>query len=144
MPGKVDEAESYVLDLQVGYLLRLANQRHAQIFAEHSLLDLTPTQFSTLIRLHEVGPCSQNQLGRLISVDVATIKGVIGRLARKGLVETNPDPSDRRRSFISLTETAASEITALLAIGRTISAKTLAPLSTGERDEFLRLLAKLT
>ena len=51
-------AQSYItgyqLDDQVGYKLRLANQRHLEIFSRH-LPEVTPTQFSILVRLCEVG-----------------------------------------------------------------------------------------
>jgi len=92
----------YNLEQQIGYLLRLAYQRHSVIFQHHMLLDLTPTQFSALVRINEEGSCSQNLLGRKISVDVATIKGVVDRLNKRGLIDLRPDPEDRRRTLISL------------------------------------------
>ncbi|MTI02946.1 MarR family winged helix-turn-helix transcriptional regulator, partial [Roseibium sp. RKSG952] len=79
-----DSDDSYLLDSQVGYLLRLANQRHASIFQSHTLEGLTPTQFAALVRIAELGKCSQNRLGRLAAMDVATIKGVVDRLKQKG------------------------------------------------------------
>ena len=72
--------DPYRLDDQAGYLLRLASQRHAAIFQSLTLEGLTPTQFSALIRISEQGQCSQNHLGRLAAMDVATIKGVADRL----------------------------------------------------------------
>ena len=39
--------DEYRLDDQVGYKLRLASQRHLEIFSQH-LSDITPTQFSIL------------------------------------------------------------------------------------------------
>ena len=72
-------ANDYQLDDQVGYKLRLASQRHLEIFSRH-LPDMTPTQFSILVRLRDVGEVSQNQLGRLVAMDAATTKGVISRL----------------------------------------------------------------
>ncbi|MGH6741977.1 MAG: MarR family winged helix-turn-helix transcriptional regulator, partial [Bradyrhizobium sp.] len=82
---------SYILDQQVGFILRQVWQRHATIFAREIGINLTPTQWAALAKLTETGPCSQNQLGRLTSMDVATIKGVIDRLSARGLTETSPD-----------------------------------------------------
>ena len=48
-----DAYDDYVLDEQIGYVLRMANQRHAGIFQSLIRKDLTPTQFSVLIRLSE-------------------------------------------------------------------------------------------
>lgn len=136
--------ESYVLDAQIGYLLRLANQRHTLIFQEHSILDLTPTQFSAMIRLVDEGECSQNELGRRTAMDVATIKGVVDRLRAKGLVSLKPDPNDKRRTTISPAGPEADLRDRLHGMGRMITEQTLAPLSRSERATLLRLLSRLT
>lgn len=138
-----ETAPDYILDEQVGFLLRLASQRHASIFQAHSLDGLTPTQFSALIRLSEIDECSQNQLGRLISVDVATIKGVVDRLVKKDLVRLRADETDRRRTLISLSAQAREMIDGLHEAGRRISAETLRPLSPTEQATLLRLLGRL-
>ncbi len=93
----------YVLEEQIGFILRQVWQRHATIFAREIGINLTPTQWAALAKLTETGPCSQNQLGRLTAMDVATIKGVIDRLTARGLTETSPDPEDGRRLLVSLT-----------------------------------------
>src|SRR5712671_4539616 len=93
---------AYVLEEQVGFILRQVWQRHAAIFARQIGINLTPTQWAALAKLTETGPCSQNQLGRLTAMDVATIKGVIDRLTARGLTETSPDPEDGRRLVVSL------------------------------------------
>lgn len=134
--------EPYRLEQQAGYLMRLATQRHTAIFAE-MLPDLTPVQFSALVRLSEEESCSQNKLGRLIAVDAATIKGVIDRLREKGLVTSRADPEDRRRAMISLTPQGAALIPELHAVGATITARTLAPLGPDERATLTALLDKL-
>ncbi len=54
-------------------------------------------QFAALVRLRDLGGVSQNQLGRLIAMDAATMQGVIKRLAARGLIRRRPDPNDRRR-----------------------------------------------
>jgi len=82
---------AYVLEEQIGFILRQVWQRHATIFAREIGINLTPTQWAALAKLTETGPCSQNQLGRLTAMDVATIKGVIDRLTARGLTETSAD-----------------------------------------------------
>lgn len=134
----------YVLEDQVGYILRVASQRHAAIFQSHAPDGLTATQFSALIRINEMGSCSQNHLGRLTSMDVATIKGVVDRLKRKGLVALEADVTDKRRTLIRLTPEAEAMIGRLKDAGHRITEETLEPLSEEERDTFVRLLRKLT
>ncbi len=133
----------YTLDSQVGYLLRLANQRHAAIFQTHTLDGLTAQQFAALVRIGEEGSVSQNRLGRLAAMDVATIKGVADRLRSKGLTRVVPDPDDKRRMLISLTDEGAALLARMREVGRRISDETLAPLSKAERASFLALLNKL-
>src|SRR6476646_9618809 len=95
---------SYVMEDQVGFLMRVAMQRHTAIFMSLMAHKLTQTQFAALAKLIEVGTCSQNHLGRLIYLDHATIKGVIDRLGTRGLVRIEINPKDRRRSMIVVTK----------------------------------------
>jgi len=139
-----DDDQQYKLDEQVGFLLRLANQRHALIFQDHTVDRLTPTQFSTLLRLSEMGHVSQNHLGRLAAMDIATTKGVVDRLKAKGFVRSEPDKSDKRRSVISLTETGSKLIAKLEAAGTAITEETLSPLNAREQQTLVALLKKLS
>src|SRR5674476_1692447 len=93
----------YALDEQIGFLLRVAMQRHTAILTSRMIEALTQTQFAALAKLHEVGPCSQNHLGRLIYLDAATIKGVVDRLGARGFITALNDPNDRRRRAVALT-----------------------------------------
>ncbi len=143
-----DQTESgtadYVLDEQVGFLLRKAYQRHQTIFTERMVGGLTATQFSMLFRLVQVvGPISQNALGRLVAMDAATTKGVVSRLQAQGLVTTERDSEDKRRYMLHSTEKGRALITEALPAVMGISEATLAPLTKRESETFLRLLAKL-
>jgi DNA-binding MarR family transcriptional regulator len=140
----ISTEDDYLLDEQVGYLLRLANQRHTAIFQSRDINGLTATQFSAMLRLYQYGESSQNQLGRYSAMDVATIKGVIDRLRQKGLVRTEPFQNDKRRNLISLTPEGATMIEDLKKTGRDITQETLAPLTASERQKFITLLTKLT
>jgi DNA-binding MarR family transcriptional regulator len=133
----------YVLDEQIGFILRQVWQRHAMIFARDIGINLTPTQWAALAKLQETGPCSQNQLGRLTAMDVATIKGVIDRLTARGLTETSPDPEDGRRLLVSLTRAGQQLAEKAAPNALAISRETLAPLDAREREVLMGLLSKL-
>ena len=137
------EAETYRLEEQVGYILRQAYQRHAAIFAERIPEQLTTTQFATLVRLEDVGPCSQNELGRLTAMDGATIKGVTDRLIQRGFVAATVDPEDGRRRMLALTSAGREAVTRAIPVATEITAETLEPLSDDERVQFVALLKKL-
>src|SRR6516164_1372693 len=134
---------SYILDEQIGFILRQVWQRHAMIFARDIGINLTPTQWAALAKLSEAGPCSQNQLGRLTAMDVATIKGVIDRLTARGLTETSPDPEDGRRLLVSLTRAGQQLAEKIASNALAVSRETLAPLDTREREALIGLLNKL-
>ena len=123
--------------------MRVATQRHTAIFMSCMIDRLTPPQFAALAKLLEVGPCSQNHLGRLIYLDAATIKGVIDRLKARRFVTTQNDPQDKRRRAITLTETGRRVADAAVAVAGDITAKTLAPLTQDEQRAVVRLLKKL-
>jgi len=134
---------AYVLEEQIGFILRQVWQRHATIFAREMGTNLTPTQWAAVSKLTETGPCSQNQLGRLTAMDVATIKGVIDRLTARGLTETSPDPEDGRRLLVSLTRAGQQLVEKAVPNALAITKETLAPLEAKERETLIALLSKL-
>ncbi len=140
---KDDVLDTYRLDDQVGFILRRASQRHLTIFAD-LIGDLTSTQFAALAKLYEIGPVSQNELGRQTAMDGATIKGVIDRLRKRGYVESWPDENDRRRMFVDLNDAGHRIYQECVEAAHDISSKTLAPLNPKETAIFLDLLQKIT
>jgi MarR family transcriptional regulator, lower aerobic nicotinate degradation pathway regulator len=133
----------YILDDQVGFLLRQAQQRHTNIFAALMIEELTPTQWAVLAKLHECGPCSQNLLGRQTAMDAATIKGVIDRLTKRGVTAVTADPADGRRLLVALTPAGEAIFARGKPMAERISAATLEPLSEAERLTFVALLRRL-
>ena len=139
------DTPDYLLEDQVGHLLRRAHQRHTAIFQATIGDDqLTPLQFAALMKLADVGETSQNQLGRLTAMDAATMQGVIKRLIGRGLIERRPDPDDRRRLLLTLTKEGKALVEDVTSRGHFISDQTLDPLSAAERQVFLKLLKRLT
>jgi DNA-binding MarR family transcriptional regulator len=135
---------TYRLEEQIGYLIRRAHQRASAIFdAVMADFDVTPVQFAALAKLHDLGPTSQNLLGRLVGIDPATMFGVAGRLAKRGLVQATPDPADGRLVLLDLTQEGRSVVEAMKARGGEVTARTLEPLTHEEAAELRRLLAKI-
>ena len=142
-PAEPPASGRYVLDEQVGFLMRVAMQRHTAIFTARMVEALTQTQFAALAKLYEVGPCSQNHLGRLIYLDAATIKGVVDRLGARGFVTALSDPNDRRRRAVTLTERGRQATEEAMKVAAEITAATLAPLTADEQRMVIKLLRKL-
>jgi len=139
-----DPLRGYAVEEQVGFLLRRAHQRHTAIFQDGmAAADLTPTQFTALVKIVELGRVTQNHLGRLAAMDPATIQGVVRRLTGRGLVHRMPDPLDRRAAVLIPTDSGTALATEAVQHGQRITEATLAPLAPAERDHLLALLRRL-
>ncbi len=142
--GAPEAAPSYVLEKQIGHLLRRAHQRASAIFAELIGEDrLTPLQYAALVKVQDCGSVTQNHLGRLTAMDPATIRGVVKRLRDRGLIARRVDPRNRRRIVWRLTLAGVAVVARTVPRGRRISAQTLEPLSPEEQSVFLSLLERL-
>jgi DNA-binding MarR family transcriptional regulator len=136
--------DGYAVEEQVGFLLRRASQRHATIFQDGmAAADLTPTQFTALIKVVELGRVTQNHLGRLTAMDPATIQVVVHRLMDRALVIRTANPRDRRTIVVTPTKAGSALAAAAVVAARRITEATLEPLTPIERRKFLSLLQKL-
>ena len=73
--------DKYVIEEQVGYLLRRTYFHHLTIF-QQSLDEtrLTSVQFAVLYAINKLKECSQKELVEETGIDQATIRGIIQRL----------------------------------------------------------------
>jgi DNA-binding MarR family transcriptional regulator len=132
------------VEAQAGYLLRRANQRHTAIFADGMAeVDLTPTQFTALVKVVELGQVTQNHLGRLAAMDPATIQGVVRRLIDRDLVTRAADPLDRRTTVLAPTAAGVALAARAVVAAWRITKVTLDPLTPEERKQLLTLLHKI-
>ena len=142
--GAQARAAAYVLEDQVGFLLRCAHQRATEDFnATMGRFAVTPTQFAALSKLDDLESVSQNQLGRLTRMDPATVSGVVGRLIGRGLVRQSPDARDARLVLLALTPTGRAAVLEMKAAAAEVSQRTLRPLEPAEADALLRALARI-
>jgi DNA-binding MarR family transcriptional regulator len=142
-PRRKALASSYVLEEQIGFLLRCVSQRHATIFAKSMTDHLTPAQWTTMVKLYEIGSCSQNTLAQVTAIDAATIKGVLERLSNRGFIQAEADPDDGRRLIIQLNDKGNRVVERLVSTAFAITSQTLEPLSSKEQEVLLKLLAKI-
>ena len=138
----MDPSDSYVLERQVGFVMRRAVQRHIAIFSA-LIPEMTPTQFAALAKLCELGQASQNELGRLTSMDVATIKGVVDRLRSRDLISSAPLESDRRRLMLAPTRKGRALYRKYAAQAAEVTRQTLAPLDADEQRQLMTRLERL-
>jgi DNA-binding MarR family transcriptional regulator len=136
-------ASGYVLDEQIGFLLRQVTQRHTTIFSHMMGDGLTPMQWAVLAKLLEVGRTSQTALGRAVYMDAATVKGTVDRLVVRGFVLRLQDAEDRRKLLVDLTTAGRETTLRNLDAASAITRETLAPLDDDEARRLFALLAKI-
>lgn len=93
-----------------------------------------------LAGLDDEGPISQAALARRLGIDSGDLVTIIDQLEAGGLAGRARDPVDRRRNQISITKSGAKQLLALDREVEAAQADLLAPLTAGERTEFVRLL----
>lgn len=125
----------------INYLARLfarALERRIQRFGLH------PGQFPALLALWEREGISQAELCRLVQVEQPTMANTLNRMERDNLIRREPDPQDRRRALVFLTERARALEADVTAEARGVNAVAIGGLTPEERAELLRLLNKMT
>lgn len=133
----------YTLEEQVGFVLRRAHQRATSIFQRHmENWDVTPLQFAALVKIRDEGRVSQNHLGRLTSMDPATVMGVVGRLRTRGLIRVLSDVNDKRRTLLMLNSAGLELLEKLEATALKVSAETMAPFTKEEQKTLIELLRR--
>lgn len=76
-------------------------------------------------------------------MDQATIRGIVDRLKARELVQLSPDPSDRRKVIVELTDNGAALLDEMIPCARQISELSMGSLNAGERVAILYLLRKM-
>ncbi|MFI9589490.1 MarR family winged helix-turn-helix transcriptional regulator [Nonomuraea sp. NPDC052265] len=105
--------------------------------------DARKWHYAVLVALRDSGPASQAELSRRTGIYRSDMVALLNELAERDLVERAPDPGDRRRNVISLTERGRDRLAGLDTLIDTVQDDLLAPLTGPERDQLVGLLARL-
>ncbi|OON32159.1 MULTISPECIES: MarR family winged helix-turn-helix transcriptional regulator [unclassified Micromonospora] len=128
----------------LGYLFKHAHLRLTALTdaaLEH--LGIDSKDFGTLRVLAHGEPASQLQVAQKLSVDRTTMVAVLDDLERKGIVVRRPDPTDRRRNIVELTDRGRRTFDAAEAAYQDAENALLAPVSPGAADQLRRTLRDL-
>ncbi|MFI0266054.1 MarR family winged helix-turn-helix transcriptional regulator [Streptomyces luteogriseus] len=97
-----------------------------------------------LSAVRDLAPVAQADLGRGIRLDPKDLVGVLNDLQAAGLVVREPDPKDRRKNAVSLTEPGARLLKRCEKAARAANDELLAPLSAAEREQFTEMLLRIS
>jgi len=89
------------------------------------------------------GPASQAELGRRTGMHLSDMVAAVNELAAGGYVTRAPDPADRRRNVITVTDEGRRRARTLRERAERIQDELLAPLTAAEREQLTVLLRKL-
>jgi DNA-binding MarR family transcriptional regulator len=88
-------------------------------------------------------PLTPSQIAERVLVRSPTVTGVVDTLVRRNYVERRPDPNDRRRVLVAITDEGRKAIEASNQLVFKADAELIAGLSEPERERLIRLLGKL-
>jgi len=99
--------------------------------------------YRLLAALDEWGPASQAALGRSTGIDRSDVTAALVELEERGLVQRDVNQADRRRNVVSITAAGARRLEVLDSVVDAVQERLLAPLSEGERRQFITLMLRI-
>jgi MarR family transcriptional regulator, lower aerobic nicotinate degradation pathway regulator len=133
VPERLRALPSRLLNLAASYAQREVGERLAA-------LDSRKWHYATLAALEEFGPDSQSGLSARTGIYRSDMVATINELTARGFVVRAPDPADRRRNAITLTDEGRRHLKRLDVLIAEAEAEFLAPLSATDRSELTRIL----
>lgn len=106
-------------------------------------MGITPVQYAILQMVHNHPGFDQRTLARNVALDTSTTAGVVDRLEARGLLARSAAPDDRRVRLLTLTPAGVQLLADAIVPMERAQELILAPLTSMQRDEFMRLMALL-
>jgi DNA-binding MarR family transcriptional regulator len=99
--------------------------------------------FVVLAALEEFGPASQAVIADRTRIYRSDLVAVLNDLAEGGWILRAPDPADKRRNVITITEAGECRLAELEEILDGVNEHIMAPLSADERTQLFALLGRV-
>ncbi|PHQ48201.1 MarR family transcriptional regulator [Streptomyces cinnamoneus] len=126
------------------WLLNRASARGRRLVADALAQDgMRMPHHAVLSAVADLGPVAQAELGRTTGFDPKDMVGILNELQAQELITREPDPADRRKNAITLTEAGRRRLAHLAELGDEANEALLAALTPVERELFLALLTRI-
>jgi DNA-binding MarR family transcriptional regulator len=125
------------------YIRRLQQIAVALFLEETEAHGITPVQYAALSAAQRQPGMDQRTLASSIGFDTSTIGGVIDRLERRGLIERQTSPDDRRVRLLVVTADGQALLQQLTRPVLKTQQRILAPLPAADRERFMAMLTTL-
>jgi DNA-binding MarR family transcriptional regulator len=141
--GGGDRAPARLRNTPSWLLTHVATHATRRVSEAFAALGSRRYHYALLAALAEFGPSSQATLGRRCGIDRSDVVAAVNQLADAGQVVRSPDPADRRRNVITVTDEGLRQLERVADALATVQDALLAPLSDDERATLVRLLTRV-
>lgn len=124
-------------------LTRATDSVLAKLFQTGTHPVLTEGQFGTLETIYHLGPMCQNAIGAKLLSSPGNLSLVLENLEKRGLVDRQRDPDDRRRVVVSLTQAGHDLIASVLPAHMAAITSLMSALTPDEQQTLGQLCRKL-
>ncbi|WP_246577156.1 MarR family winged helix-turn-helix transcriptional regulator [Actinospica durhamensis] len=135
-PTRLHRLPSRLLNQNANRADRLASERLSAVGAHK-------WHYAVLSSLEESGPASQAELSRRTGIYRSDMVALLNELAQQDYVQRAPDPDDRRRNVVLITDAGRTRLDELARLIKQIEDELLAPFSPAERELLIDLLLRL-
>lgn len=126
------------------FLVADVHRQVATAFNNADDLDITRMQAKVLLSIWRNEGPTQKQVATRLDMQCISISRLVDDLEAKGMAVRQPDPDDRRKNRLYITEKTKPLIATIRAQLNVITESLLAPLSIPERETLRALLMKIT
>ena len=140
----VDEVDTSYLETLIGYNARRAALSVIGLFLERmAVYGLRPVDFSVLSLITHNPGITSRQLCAALNILPPNLVGMINGLAKRGLIDRQPHPRDRRAVGLHLTTEGEAVMRQAEATASELENQATARLTPHERQTLIRLLRKV-
>lgn len=129
---------------RLGYLLKHARERMAALGGEALRpFGISGRELAVLTVLSAGEPPSQLEAAQRLSIDRTTMVALLDGLEAKSLVTRDPQPTDRRRNVVTLTQTGRATLAEASRATDEAERAFLSPLPAADQDRLREMLKAL-
>ena len=129
---------------RLAYLFKHAERLMADLHVEAlGPFDIHARDLGVMLAIDRSESASQQQVAERLGVDRTTMVAIIDALEAKGIIVRRPDPEDRRRNVVELTQAGQALLQQAKAASDLAEADLLAPLNHQEGEQLRTLLARI-
>lgn len=136
-------APSRIRSLPSWLLGRAAARGHRLVADALAREGLRMMHHAVLSAVAELGPVSQADLSRTLGIDPKDMVAIVNELQQRRLLLRTPDPADRRKNAITISDEGAGCLRRTQDLGDQANDELTAALSPAEREQLVGLLRRI-